>query len=102
MLGGSRSSGGKRAGPTIYEINAGGEGRSVRDMPRLVAAGLAITWRAGPRELVTMAVLELLSGIGIATLILIISPHPPRFRVSFRTGAYTCAHKTTSPIRGYF
>ena len=71
VLGGSRSSGGKRAGPTIYEINAAGEGRSVRDMPRLVAAGLAITWRAGPRELITMAVLELLSGIGIAAEVVV-------------------------------
>jgi hypothetical protein len=60
VLGGSRSSSGKRAGPTIYEINAGAEGRSARDIPRLVAAGLTITWRAGPRELLTMAVLELL------------------------------------------
>jgi hypothetical protein len=66
VLGGSRSSGGKRAGPSIYELNAGGEGRSARELPRLVAAGLAITWRAGPRELIIMAVLELLSGIGIA------------------------------------
>ena len=47
VLGGSRSSGGKRAGPTIYELNAGGQGRSARAVPRPVGAGLAITWRAG-------------------------------------------------------
>jgi ATP-binding cassette, subfamily B, bacterial len=40
-------------------------------MPRLVAAGLAITWRAGPRELITMAVLELLSGIGVAAEVVV-------------------------------
>jgi ATP-binding cassette subfamily B protein len=31
-----------------------------------VAAGLAITWRAGRRELIVMAALELLSGAGVA------------------------------------
>ena len=71
VLGGSRSSGGKRAGPTIYELNAQGEGRSARDMPRLVAAGVAITWHAGRRELITMAVLELLSGIGVAAEVVV-------------------------------
>jgi hypothetical protein len=30
VLGGARSSGGKRAGPTIYELNAHGEQRSAR------------------------------------------------------------------------
>src|SRR5207344_549892 len=39
VLGGSRQSGGKRAGPTIYELHARGEGRSPRAIPRLVAAG---------------------------------------------------------------
>jgi len=71
VLRGSRSSGGKRAGPTIYELNAGGEGRSRREIPQLVAAGLAITWRAGRRELITMAVLELLSGIGVAAEVVV-------------------------------
>ena len=64
--GGSRSSGGKRAGPTIYELNAGGQGRSAREIPRLVGAGLTITWRTGRREPITIAVLELLSVIGAA------------------------------------
>lgn len=70
-LGGSRSSSGKRVGPTIYELNATGEGRSVREIPRLVAAGLGITWRAGRRELVTMAALELLSGVGVAAEVVV-------------------------------
>ncbi|HTR93901.1 MAG TPA: ATP-binding cassette domain-containing protein [Trebonia sp.] len=60
------SPGGKRAGLTIFEINAMGGGGSARDLPRLVAAGLAITWRAGRRALIVMALLELLSGIGVA------------------------------------
>jgi len=60
---GSRTSGGKRAGPSIYELNARGEGRSAREVPRLVAAGVAITWRAGRRELLIMAALELLAGL---------------------------------------
>src|SRR6266852_1026496 len=71
VLGGSRSSGGKRAGPTIYELNASGEGRPAREIPRLVGAGLAITWRAGRRELITMAVLELLSGVGVAVEVVV-------------------------------
>lgn len=70
-LGGSRSGSGKRVGPTIYELNATGEGRSVREIPRLVAAGLGITWRAGRRELVTMAALELLSGVGVAAEVVV-------------------------------
>ncbi len=71
MLGGSRSSDGKRAGPTIYELNARGEGRSAREIPRLVAAGLTITWRAGRRELIIMAALEVLSGIGVAAEVVV-------------------------------
>ena len=68
---GSRTSGGKRAGPSIYELNARGEGRSAREVPRLVAAGVAITWRAGRRELLIMAALELLSGIGVAAEVVV-------------------------------
>jgi ATP-binding cassette subfamily B protein len=71
VLGGSRPSDGKRAGPTIYELNARGEKRSVREIPRLVAAGVAITWHAGRRELTTMAVLELLSGVGVAAEVVV-------------------------------
>ncbi|HEV2251554.1 MAG TPA: ABC transporter ATP-binding protein [Streptosporangiaceae bacterium] len=68
---GSRNRDGKRAGPTIYELEAGGDGRSARDLPRLVAAGVAITWHAGRRELITMAVLELLSGVGVAAEVVV-------------------------------
>ena len=71
MLGGSQSGSGKRAGPTIYELNARGEGRSPRDIPRLVAAGLAITWHAGRRELITVGVLELVSGAGVAAEVVV-------------------------------
>ena len=68
---GSRARDGKRAGPTIYELNAGREGRSAREIPRLVAAGAAITWHAGRRELITMAVLEVLSGVGVAAEVVV-------------------------------
>src|SRR5262249_62028675 len=71
VLGASRSADGRRAGPTIYELNAPGESRSPREVPRLVAAGLAITWRAGWRELIVMVALELLSGIGVAAEVVI-------------------------------
>src|SRR5580692_781062 len=71
VRGGSRPSDGKRAGPTIYELNARGEKRSVREIPRLVAVGVAITWHAGRRELTTMAVLELLSGVGVAAEVVV-------------------------------
>jgi ATP-binding cassette, subfamily B, bacterial len=71
VFGGSRSSGGKRAGPTIYELNAPAEGRSSREIPRLVWAGLAIAWRAGRRELITMTSLEVLSGIGVAAEVVV-------------------------------
>ena len=71
VLGGARSSGGKRAGPTIYELNAHGEQRSAREIPRLVAAGVGITWRAGRRELITIAALEVLSGIGVAAEVVV-------------------------------
>ncbi len=71
MPGASRSAGGKRTGPTIYELNASGQDRPVREIPRLVAAGLGITWRAGRRELTTMAVLELLSGVGVAAEVVV-------------------------------
>ena len=71
VLGGARSSGGKRAGPTIYELNAHGEQRSAREIPRLVAAGVGITWRAGPRELITIAALEVLSGVGVAAEVVV-------------------------------
>jgi ATP-binding cassette, subfamily B, bacterial len=71
VLGGSRTTGGKRAGPTIYELNARGQGRSAREMPRLVAAAVTICWRAGRRELITIALLEVLSGVGVAAEVVV-------------------------------
>src|SRR5919204_3419452 len=68
---GARSSSGKRAGPTIYELNEQGKGRSAREIPRLVAAGVGITWRAGRRELIIMAVLEVLSGVGVGAEVVV-------------------------------
>jgi ATP-binding cassette subfamily B protein len=68
---GASGAGGKRAGPSIYELNADGEGRTRREIPRLVMAGVTITWRAGRRELITMAALELLSGAGVAAEVVV-------------------------------
>jgi len=68
---GERSKDGKRAGPTIYELNAQGEGRSRREVPRLVAAGVGVCWRAGRRELITIAALEVLSGVGVAAEVIV-------------------------------
>jgi ATP-binding cassette, subfamily B, bacterial len=68
---GGRTRDGKRAGPTIYEMNAHAQGRSARDIPRLVAAGVGICWRAGRRELITMTVLEVLSGAGVAAEVIV-------------------------------
>ena len=69
--GGGRAPGGKRAGPTIYELHSHGKRRSAREIPRLVAEGIAICWRAGRRELITLGVLELLSGAGVAAEVVV-------------------------------
>src|SRR5579862_1439887 len=69
--GGGRAAGGKRAGPTIYELHSRGKRRSAREIPRLVAAGVAICWRAGRRELITLGLLELLSGVGVAAEVVV-------------------------------
>jgi ATP-binding cassette, subfamily B, bacterial len=71
VTGGSGTASGKRGAPTIFELNAQGERRSRREIPRLVAAALAITWRAGRRELITIAVLEVLSGVGVGVEVLV-------------------------------
>jgi ATP-binding cassette, subfamily B, bacterial len=52
-------------------MNASPQARSGREMLRLVGAGLAITWRAGRRELITMTALEVLSGIGVAAEVVV-------------------------------
>jgi len=69
VLGGSRSSGGKRAGPTIYELNAGGQGRSARELPRLVGAGLTISVRAAGARAFGLA-----GAIGAAVALLAVAP----------------------------
>src|ERR1700722_15948525 len=69
--GGGGAPGGKRAGPTIYELHSHGKRRSAREIPRLVAAGIAICWRAGRRELITLGLLELLSGAGVAAEVVV-------------------------------
>ena len=69
--GGGRAAGGKRAGPTIYELHSRGKRRSAREIPRLAAAGVGICWRAGRRELITLGVLELLSGVGVAAEVVV-------------------------------
>jgi ATP-binding cassette subfamily B protein len=66
--GGTESADGK---PTIFDLNARGERRSPRDIPRLAGAAVAITWRAGRRELLTIAALEALSGIGVAAEVVV-------------------------------
>jgi len=69
--GGAGSAGGRRGKPTIYELNARGKRRSPREIPRLVAAAIALCWRAGRRQLITMGVLELLSGVGVAAQVVV-------------------------------
>jgi ATP-binding cassette, subfamily B, bacterial len=71
VTGGSGKAGGKQAGPTIFEMNSHGEGRSVRELPRLATAAVVITWRAGRRELIAMTALEVLSGVGVAAEVIV-------------------------------
>jgi ATP-binding cassette subfamily B protein len=68
---GARSAGGKRAGPSIYELNAERAKRSPRDLLRLAGSGVGIVWHAAPRELVAMAVLEVISGVGAAVQVVV-------------------------------
>src|ERR1700733_6713010 len=69
--GGSRGPRGERGGPTVLELHSPGKRRAAREIPRLVAAGIAICWRAGRRELITLGVLELLSGAGVAAEVVV-------------------------------
>lgn len=68
---GTRSGGGKRAGPTIYEMNAEGAKRSPRDLLRLAVSGVGIVWHAARRELIAMTVLEVISGVGTAVQVVV-------------------------------
>jgi ATP-binding cassette, subfamily B, bacterial len=69
--GGAGSARGRRGRPTIYELHSHGKRRPAREIPRLVAAAVALCWRAGRRELITMGVLELLSGAGVAAQVVV-------------------------------
>jgi ATP-binding cassette, subfamily B, bacterial len=42
-----------------------------RRLPRLVARGLVIVWRAAPRELVTATILQVIVGVGLAIQVLV-------------------------------
>jgi ATP-binding cassette subfamily B protein len=65
VTGGTRTGSEKRGGPTIYEVNDFGGKHSPRDLPRLVASGVRIVWRAARRELLALLVLEALTAVGI-------------------------------------
>lgn len=58
-------------GHTLYEIQTAGLDRSRRDLPRAITAALRLIWRAGRRELISVCVLEVLSAVGYAALVLL-------------------------------
>ena len=58
-------------GVTIYDVQRLGSDRSRRELPRVVAGALRLTWAAGRRELITVLVLEALAAIGLAALVLL-------------------------------
>ena len=90
--GGAGSAGGRRGRPTIYELNSRGRRRSAREIPRLVGAAIALCWRAGRRELITMGVLELLSGAGVAAQVV---------ELGFvERGQLDCARHVEDPVLG--
>ena len=68
---GARSADGKRAGPTIYEMNAAGPKQSLRELARLATSSVSIVWHAARRELITMVALEVLAGIGVAAEVVV-------------------------------
>jgi hypothetical protein len=57
--------------PTIYELNAAGRKQSPRELARLAASNVSIVWHAARRELITMVVLEVVSGIGVAAEVVV-------------------------------
>src|SRR5579863_1219828 len=71
VVSGTRSESGKRAGPTIYEMNAEGRKQSPRELARLTTSSVSIVWHAARRELITMVALEVLSGIGVAAEVVV-------------------------------
>jgi ATP-binding cassette, subfamily B, bacterial len=68
---GARSADGKRAGPTIYEMNAAGPRHSPRELARLATSSVSIVWHAARPELITMVALEVLTGIGVAAEVVV-------------------------------
>jgi ABC-type multidrug transport system fused ATPase/permease subunit len=58
-------------GVTIYDVQRFGSDRSRRELPRIVAGALRLTWAAGRRELLTVLVLEALAAVGLAALVLL-------------------------------
>ncbi len=68
---GAKGTDGQRGEPTIFDLNARGQRGSPRDIPRLARAAVAITWRAGRRELLCIAALEVLSGTGVAAEVVV-------------------------------
>src|SRR5689334_22325258 len=70
VVSGARSDG-KRAGPTIYEMNDAGPKQSPRELARLAVTSVGIVWHAARRELITMVALEVLTGIGVAVEVVV-------------------------------
>src|SRR3954447_6916440 len=58
-------------GVTIYEVQRFGTDRSRRELPRVIAGAVRLTWAAGRRRLVTVLVLEALAAVGLAALVLL-------------------------------
>jgi len=58
-------------GVTVYDVQQFGSNRSRRELPRVIAGVLRLTWSAGRRELVTVVVLEALAAVGVAALVLL-------------------------------
>jgi ATP-binding cassette subfamily B protein len=57
-------------GVTIYQLNQPAD-RSRRELPRVIAGALKLMWAAGPRELATVAGVELVSAVGLAVAVLL-------------------------------
>jgi ATP-binding cassette subfamily B protein len=57
-------------GVTIYQLNQPTD-RSRRELPRVIGGALKLMWAAGPRELATVAGVELVSAIGLAVAVLL-------------------------------
>ncbi|HWI72199.1 MAG TPA: ABC transporter ATP-binding protein [Baekduia sp.] len=58
-------------GPTIYDLQSAGLGRSRRELPRSILAALRLIWTAGRRELITVVVLEACASLAVVGLVLV-------------------------------